>query len=355
MHVTVAICTWNRSNLLDQTLTQMHHLCIPHGVTWELLVVNNNCTDDTATVLRRHAERLPLRQLFEPTQGLSNSRNCAVSNARGQLLLWTDDDVLVDPTWLAEYTQAARDWSQATFFGGGIDPWFVDQPPRSILQNLPTIACAFALNQSPPQVRPLAPHESPFGANMAFRTEVLREYPFNPRLGRVKAGLIGDEEGDVLERMRAAGHSGIWVGTARVKHYIPPERANWSFIWRYYTGMGRSSARWKGVPACATVFGLPRWLVRKYFVHRIRSCVGWTCGADDWPEHYKRAAITLGVLLECRAGRAGASRSMQHSDFGRPYLLPPLPKVSANEGSASPARTGGMTSVANAPRSHATK
>jgi hypothetical protein len=53
MHVTVAICTWNRAGLLAQTLEQMRQLVIPPGVTWELIVVNNNCTDDTDQVIAR--------------------------------------------------------------------------------------------------------------------------------------------------------------------------------------------------------------------------------------------------------------------------------------------------------------
>ena len=85
MHVTVAICTWNRARLLDQTLTGLHALRIPEGITWELLVVNNRSTDDTDAVISRHADTLRLRRLCEPKQGLSNARNCAVRAARGDL------------------------------------------------------------------------------------------------------------------------------------------------------------------------------------------------------------------------------------------------------------------------------
>ena len=52
MRITVAICTWNRCELLRQTLEQMTKLVIPPRVVWELLVVNNNCTDDTAARAR---------------------------------------------------------------------------------------------------------------------------------------------------------------------------------------------------------------------------------------------------------------------------------------------------------------
>ncbi len=78
MNVTVAICTWNRAKLLDQTLTRMQQLRIPANVAWELLVVNNNCTDDTDAIIAGHESALPLRRLFEPKPGLSNARNFAV-------------------------------------------------------------------------------------------------------------------------------------------------------------------------------------------------------------------------------------------------------------------------------------
>ena len=73
MRVSVAICTWNRAKLLDQTLSRMHQLLIPRGVTWELIVVNNNCTDETDEVLAEHARRLPLRRMYEQTPGKSHA------------------------------------------------------------------------------------------------------------------------------------------------------------------------------------------------------------------------------------------------------------------------------------------
>src|SRR5512134_131488 len=103
MDLTVAICTWNRGELLRKTLEQMTELVVPPGVTWELLVVNNNSTDHTDAVAAGFRRRLPLRYLVEPTPGKSNACNLAVREARGDYILWTDDDVLVSPQWLAAY------------------------------------------------------------------------------------------------------------------------------------------------------------------------------------------------------------------------------------------------------------
>ena len=101
MKVTVGICTWNRAKLLDLSLGRMISMRVPDGVTWELLVVNNNSTDDTEKVLASYEDRLPLRTFFEAAPGKSNALNRAVGEAQGDLIIWTDDDVLVDSGWLA--------------------------------------------------------------------------------------------------------------------------------------------------------------------------------------------------------------------------------------------------------------
>lgn len=317
MDLTVAVCTWNRASWLDRTLTRMRDLRVPPGLTWELLVVNNNCTDDTDAVLARHADALPLRRLFEPNQGLSHARNRAVSEARGQLVVWTDDDVLVEPDWLAAYAAAARAFPDAVYFGGPVEPWFEAAPPADLARHLPAVRAAFALVDYGPEMRPLAPDEAPFGANMAFRADVLASFRFDPRLGRTAARLIGDEETALLERLRAEGRQGVWVGPARVRHCIPAERATWAYVWRYYHGLGRTVTRRRGLPACPTLLGRPRWVVREYWTRRWTGWLLRQVGVSAWVGQYTRAAYLQGVLAEAADYRAAGGRG------GSGFLVPP--------------------------------
>src|SRR6266852_3488848 len=129
MQITIAICTWNRADLLRQTLEGMTRLLIPPEIDWELVVVNNNSTDATATVISEAANRLPIHGRFEPRQGKSHALNLAASEARGEYIVWTDDDVLVDQHWLAEYVAAFQRWPDASFFGGPIEPWLAAPSP----------------------------------------------------------------------------------------------------------------------------------------------------------------------------------------------------------------------------------
>jgi len=77
LSVSIAICTWNRAKLLDQTLAALCKLIVPSGISWEILVVDNSSTDDTPSVIDQYSDRLPLHHLCEVKQGLSHARNCA--------------------------------------------------------------------------------------------------------------------------------------------------------------------------------------------------------------------------------------------------------------------------------------
>ena len=120
--LSVAICTWNRCNSLRQTLEGFTGLAVPAATDWEILVVNNNCTDQTDQVIQAYEDRLPVRRAFEPRPGLSHARNRAIAQATGDYILWTDDAVTVSPNWLVSYVDAFRRWPDAALFGGPIQP-----------------------------------------------------------------------------------------------------------------------------------------------------------------------------------------------------------------------------------------
>ena len=183
MKVTVLICTWNRAGYLDKCLGAMRMLEIPPALQWELLVVNNNSTDNTDQIIAHHAEWLPIRRLFEPKAGKSHAANLEIQHATGELIICTDDDVLVAPGWLSAYLVAAQQWPDASFFGGTIDPWFEVEPPRWIKKYL-VVRGPYSVLQHGADVRPFLIGEvGPYGANMVFRSPALKNFRFDSTHG----------------------------------------------------------------------------------------------------------------------------------------------------------------------------
>lgn len=262
MKITVAICTWNRAALLRETLEQATRLAIPRGVEWELLVINNNSTDDTDEVIDSFRDRVPLRDFVEPEPGLSNARNRAVHEATGDYILWTDDDVLVDEKWMTAYCDAFIRSPEAAIFGGNIKPWFAGTPPSWLLSVWSRVASAYASRDLGDVSLPLSADVMPFGANFAVRAVEQRRYLYDPHLGVRPDNIMGGEETTVMRSMMADGISGWWVPEARVKHYIPEKRQTIEYLRNYYRGYGEYCARQDDTNSEAKLFGTPRWLWR---------------------------------------------------------------------------------------------
>jgi glycosyltransferase involved in cell wall biosynthesis len=72
--ITIAVCTWNRARLLEQTLHSFTQLQIPTGLAWEVVVINNNSPDGTAAVLESFVGKLPLRHFLETQQGTASAQ-----------------------------------------------------------------------------------------------------------------------------------------------------------------------------------------------------------------------------------------------------------------------------------------
>jgi glucosyl-dolichyl phosphate glucuronosyltransferase len=294
--VTVAICTWNRCTLLEQTLEEMTRLVVPAGVEWELVVVNNNCTDATDAVLARFASRLPLRRVFQPIPGLSNARNSAVGAAKGEYIIWTDDDVLVASDWLTEYCRAFERWPEAAHYGGLIEPWFPQPPPAWLLAVWKKVAHAYAAVDLGPEPRRFAPpREVPFGANMAARTDVLRRFPYDPDLGVRPDSRMGGEETRVIRQMTEAGETGWWVPTARVRHFVPVERQTEDYLRRYYAGYGEYLGRVASDTASVRILGRPRWLWKQVVLTALRYRFNRLVHRPEvWIDDLKAASIARG-------------------------------------------------------------
>lgn len=246
MDVTVAICTWNRAKVLDQTLQEMRRLRIPDDLDWEVLVVNNNSTDDTEDVLAQHKQYLPLRSVLEAKQGKTNALNTAIDCIRSDLILWTDDDVLVHPDWLSVYVETAKKTPEVDFWGGAIEPCFEVPPPDWVLRAWNEVATAFVSIDPSNYCEEIGNGESspfPMGANWAIRTSAQKQYRYDPHLGPNGGKLLYGDETAVMKRMLNNGLKGRWCSQAKVRHFNQKERSTEAYLRRYFYGVGRSHFR----------------------------------------------------------------------------------------------------------------
>ena len=299
LRITAAICTWNRCQSLQQTLEGFTRLNVPDDTEWELLVVNNNCTDRTDDVIRAFEGRLPIRRAFEPTPGQSNARNRVVAEAKGDYILWTDDDVTVSPDWLVAYAEAFRARPDGALFGGPIEPWFDGTPPEWLKQIYPVIAGVYAardFGQKPVQFSP--PYDIPWGANYVTRAREQARHRYDPELGYRPGRLISWEETEVILAMLAEGVKGWWVPRAAVRHHIPKparRRNTCAPTFSIAVDTSRFAAINPTVDCCLAAAWLWKQAVAaelKYRLHRVMSA------PDVWVEHLITSSESWGILRD---------------------------------------------------------
>jgi len=303
MLATIAICTFNRAESLRRTLDSLVAMRVPDDLDWEVVVVNNNCTDRTDEVIETFAERLPLRRELEKQQGQSHARNRAVDVARGDYIVWTDDDVVVDPGWLDAYAEAFRRHPEAAVFGGPIRPRYEEPVVKWVAESEALLGGPYCIRDLGSESLPLSPagNRLPLGANFALRIAEQRAFRYNPELGVGPIRQRRGDEHDVIERILEAGAVGYPVPAARVEHCIGRERQTVDYLARYFAGAGEQDAflqqqngeRGKG----PMLFGVQRWLWRGliegwllYRIHRLMS------PGPVWVRHLKVYAYALGAI-----------------------------------------------------------
>ncbi len=227
--VTVAICTYNRCESLAETLDTLVAQQRADAADWQVLIVDNNCSDATLRVISGFAGRIGVRVVRETRQGLSHARNRALREARGEWVVFIDDDVKLASLWLASWIAALRGAPEAAYAGARILPDWGGAPPAWFHgEKLALIDGALGWFDLGEGVRPFRDDDpTPFGGNMAIRRQMaLSLNGFRADLGMKGEELGRGEETDLFLRARRKGAGGLYVGNGAVS---TPHRTRTSY------------------------------------------------------------------------------------------------------------------------------
>lgn len=238
---TVALCTHNHADRLGRTLGELAVVKRPKA-PWELLIIDNGCSDDTPDILSCHKwpPDWSVRVVREEKLGLSNARNRAIVEARGEYIIFMDDDETADPDWLCAYERLIRDRNPDAF-GGRIRVLFEDVRPVWLKDEL--LGFLGELNRAE-TITPLTePTTSFFGGNFGFRKSVCKIIGgFDAMLGRKGTDNTGGEEVEFYRRLLNAGHKVWWTPEAVIHHRIQAAKLERRYFLDLHYRMGRMDA-----------------------------------------------------------------------------------------------------------------
>jgi glucosyl-dolichyl phosphate glucuronosyltransferase len=334
--LSVIICTYNRAELLRQTLTALRACSAPEACDVDIIVIDNNSTDHTAAVVRQAARQpgLPIRHEAERRQGKSYALNRALQMTNSDILALTDDDVLPAADWLTRMVAAFRREPLVFVFGKVLPRWAVLPPPELLPRRARDIWGPLALiDYGDEPVRyttdQFRKRRLPIGANLAVRREAVeRVGGWRTDLGRVDNSLVCGEDRELSVRLFKAGiYEGLYDPQLSVRHYVPTARMTRQYFRRWFFWHGRTAARMadsffidldlKRVPRVA---GVPRFIYRE-LLFQARRWFGAVLQGDALEVLIQELLVIqhLGFLVECwrpyrertptppeRAGQTGA-------------------------------------------------
>lgn len=278
--VSVLICTYNRADSLRDTLQALQDETASR-VSYEIVVVDNNSADHTRRVVEEAAgtHLRPVHYLFEGRQGKSHALNLGVQESRGELIAFTDDDVIPQAGWVEALWQAAEQF-QADAVGGRILPLWAEEPPAWLPGQLRLMESLALLDGGPePVMNGIHTAYRIYGANMALRKIIFNDIGgFRTDLGPLGRSPTRGEETELLIRAHRAGKRLLYAPQAVVHHKVPAERMRLGYLRRAKFHGGRALVL--GGELSSKPF--PRWLVRQCGEHLLRSL--WAYGTGRFAQ-----------------------------------------------------------------------
>jgi glycosyltransferase involved in cell wall biosynthesis len=240
MDISVIICTYNRSESLKRTLASFNGIVNPKNILWELIIVNNNSQDNTKFICEEYQKdsKVEMQYVFEEKQGLSEARNTGIKFAKGEIIAFTDDDVIVDKYWLSNIYNIFEEY-QVSSVGGKILPLWAVAKPRWLIPELYGMLALLDYGEEPLYLN----YPYIWGANIAIKAEMFKKYGlFNINLGRIGKKLYCDEEFDFLLRLHNNGEKVLYHPGVVVHHCITRDKISKIYFvkWKYYAGASKA-------------------------------------------------------------------------------------------------------------------
>ncbi len=245
MDLSLLISTYNRAGLLAQTLEHIGAQAVRASTRWEVIVVDNNCTDSTAEVVRSFAGdlRFPaLRYLREPRQGVAFGRRLGFLESRGELVAFVDDDCLLASDWIEQCLQFARAQPRAGAFGGKNELLF--EAPNRIAE-LYGVSLARQDWGGSPHRLPSTGRKYPIGAGLVLRREAIlasKWIEIGVLTGRCADQLSAGDDAELVMRIRHAGWEIWYAPQLKLLHVIPGTRSSLPYLRQLHRGFGQAEA-----------------------------------------------------------------------------------------------------------------
>ena len=265
LDLSIVFATCKRPDTLRPMLDRMCALNT-RGISWEILVVDNANDQETRTLVENYTQRLPILYSIETRPGKNFALNSVIDRVKGELVVFTDDDILPDVDWLQEVKSGAARWPACDVFGGRILPHLPDPHEKIRYEDSFFVRCAYVIADwdLPEGFYPeVQENGSVWGPNMVIRRRVFDEgYRFNTSIGPSGKDYIMGSETELTGRLFKAGMKAVYLPKGLVYHQIRKEQLDYCWLCDRFYRFGRGAAYKSREINAVYWFGVPRYLFK---------------------------------------------------------------------------------------------
>lgn len=296
--VSIIICCHNGATRLAETIRHIARQRVPWHISWELLIIDNGCTDDSVAVARaewqKHRVNTYMRVVKEKALGLSYARARGFREARYEYMVLCDDDNWLQEDYVNQVYNILSENPNIGALGGLGTLLFEVEPPT------PELSYIFAAGPQAPRSGKVLQNKV-YGAGCAIRSTA-----YEAILSRGFRSLLTDRKGvelasggdyELCLALAIVGYDIWYDDRLRFTHFITSERLTWDYYLRYAVESSKCFnviESYKMIASQSPIHHMPRLSVLKDFVVCVRTFV-----ATNW-KRLTSSKVTLKRALYFR-------------------------------------------------------
>jgi len=242
--ISVIICCYNSASRLPETLRHLALQQTTRLLQWEVLIIDNASTDNTAAVaqqqwIKMNVQDVPLKVIREDEPGLSAARERGIKESGFEYLVFCDDDNWLNKSYVENAWTVLNENPSIAAIGGINEGVFEHNPPP---EWFPYFAHGYAVgSQGKGELEILEGEKYIVGAGMSFRKTAyttVKEKGFKFYLtDRIGKKVVGGGDVELCYLFKLAGFKIAFTNKLGLQHYMPANRITKKYLtnmWRQY-------------------------------------------------------------------------------------------------------------------------
>ena len=230
--VSIVICCYNSAWIIERTLAAIKVQVLPSDLDWEVVLVDNNCSDDTVEIARRTMQDsdIDFTIVEEPNPGLAYARRKGIDMVKYDIVIYCDDDNLLCSNYVSMMYCIMRSNPQIGAAGGKGIAEFMAEPEDYVLKRISGYAIGTQMDGRVDWL---------YGAGVTLRTELVRDVYCNQHcylIGRKGNMLLSGDDSELVMSMVNRGYRIYPTDDVFYIHVLKAERLTNEYCQRMFEG-----------------------------------------------------------------------------------------------------------------------